>query len=324
MQMKDSQNPSASIQASSLASTTYPGLPPPWAPYPTDNRLAWHPGAYGLLLNRAGNFLICPKDQQGCGVAFASVELAADHLKKVHSNKNKELELRGTWRKTFTAICKPLQLSCLPNIADLSEVPPFAGLKVHYGFEQCLYIPKSGEPICGRIFKSGGARSFDTHLRKVHGFSSTVLMNGQPEYSRAIAAAQEFNYHSGYFSVAVAAPPPSFALAAQVSAAVGPGVVPLWLSKRLEEITTSLRVPNLHPGDARVVETWVTTLQWANHLKPYSDWEMLESLVKPPSKRDYPWLRKAVMMLFQEAIDLTQFSKTPCVSLELLRTASPT
>lgn len=303
--------------ATSNASPTFPDLPLSWAPFPSDSELAWHPNAYGLLFNRRGCFLLCTNNHPRCGLAL-SLRSAENHLKDIHELAFGALKLTGTWRKNLQEICQPLGLiTTLPT--GLENILPFAGLQVYTNLEQCTV--SLGSATCGKIF-CAETRSLETHLRKVHNMPTGQIPIKMKPVSKRVSG-QQLSHNTGYFTVVV--PPPlsitpnsAPVLAASINPTLG---VPRWMAEMDAAINAPLQISNLNPGDSRVVEEWLNKLGWREHLKQYSDWSLLQSLVEPPHKLDFPWLRPAVLALFQDAMDL--IPSTASLSLQKLRSPDP-
>lgn len=278
-----------------------------WTPLNDDSQLASHPDAHGLLYNRAGCFLLCPR----CRVALTP-KSAQDHLKNVHENI---LDLTGPWRKKFQELCSQLPLLVEKLPTGLKDISPFAGLQIHHPLRECLIRTENG--ICGRVL-SGDGRSFKTHLSKAHRCSFGTAPTG-PLY-RTVSG-QQFCYNGAYFTVIPPARVPAVLSTTPIAPLTPELQAPGWLNNLHAQIKSSLKTPRCHPGDSRVVEDWINSLGWGVHLGQYDDWNFLLSLVKTPPKRRPSRLKEAVVALFQEALDL--IPRTPLLSLQKLQSPQP-
>lgn len=302
-----------------LASTTYSSLSSGsgWAPLSSDPELAYHPEAYGLRYNRAGRFLLCPREQ--CQTALTLV--AAEQHLKTHKKAN-EVSLIGPWIKNFAKICTPLQLSGqLPT--GLRDIQPFSGLAIQNVFQCLLESESPAGEVCYKMFSCRA--SFRTHLHKAHSSSFSRLPATHQGPAFRMGLGQQFFRGSPYFSVIPPfSPPLPIQDTVTTSVSPSPGTrtsVPQWLANLEDEINSSLQIPTRRPGDTRVIEEWINRLGWNDHLSQYSDWAWLETLVAMPTRLEFPWLNKATLALFQDA--LRRIPYTPDLSLKILQTPPP-
>jgi len=143
---------------------------------------------------------------------------------------------------------------------------------------------------CNRLFATGG--SMRKHHEKDHGFKGRRL----PSIWHIVAAQQiDKGKHSQYFRVKVP------------SHLSRPSLDKDWITKLELEIDQVTGYPGFDPSDIRNVDAFLVQLGWPEHVQGLNPTE-LRSLVKPPTRDEFPMLKETVTWIFDVAVATIKYT----------------
>jgi len=240
---------------------------------------------FGLHFESTYRLLVC----LDCEVALTS-QSAATHFRNIHHDSRLKIS-----KPQLDAACAQLDVSTqMPT--DLWAIPAIPGLRM---FTDALLCGVQG---CCKVYST--QLSMCKHYRDEHP-STPIPANWTVVFAQRL----DNGSHNRLFKVE---PPSSSSLEAHAGKD--------WVMQLYETIDNLTQVPNLAPNDPRSLTPWLRSTGWPSHVLGHTK-SHLRRLVSYPLDSEFPWLRPAMLALYERSASLIE--GTPVLALQKLNTPDP-